>query len=59
MASSDKRLYVNGYDELKNTLKQIGKDKRIFVFFFDSKNEKRHNWYRINAQICSIYCHLI
>lgn len=50
MASSDKKLSVHGYDELKTTLKQIGKDKRIFVFFFDSKGEKRHSGYRRKAQ---------
>ena len=45
MASNDKRLHVNGYDELKNTVKQFGKEKRIFVLFYASKDSQGNSWY--------------
>ncbi|CAF3322758.1 unnamed protein product [Rotaria sp. Silwood1] len=44
MAVANNKLYVNGYDELKNTLKKLGKDKRIFVFFYGSKDNQGHSW---------------
>lgn len=52
MALTDKRLYVNGYDELKNTVKKIGKDKRIFVLFYGSKNSEDRSWYMKNYDNC-------
>lgn len=48
MASADKKLCVNGYDELKDTIKKLGKDKRIFVFFYGSKDSQGHSWYMLN-----------
>jgi hypothetical protein len=52
MASADKKLYVNGYDELKNIVKQFGKEKRIFVLFYASKDSQGHSWYGENDRIC-------
>ncbi len=52
MSLSDKKLCVNGYDELKNTVKKIGKDKRIFVLFDGSKDSQGHSWYMKNYNIC-------
>jgi len=51
MALADKKLYVNGYDELKNTVKKIGRDKRIFVLFYGSKDSQGHSWYMKNSNI--------
>ena len=51
MTSSDKKLYTNGYDELKNTVKKLGKDKRIFVLFCGSKDSQGHSWYTKNHHI--------
>jgi hypothetical protein len=52
MALADKKLYVNGYEELKTTVKKFGKDKRIFVFFYGSKDSQGHSWYMKNYNIC-------
>ncbi len=51
MALADKKLYVNGYDELKNAVKKIGRDKRIFVLFYGSKDSQGHSWYMKNSNI--------
>lgn len=45
MALFANKLYANSYDELKKTLKTIGKDKRIFVFFYGLKNRQGYSWY--------------
>jgi hypothetical protein len=49
MASNNKKFHVNGYDELKNTIKQCGKEKRIFVLFYASKDSQGHSWYGKNS----------
>jgi uncharacterized protein YktA (UPF0223 family) len=52
MASADKKLFVNSYDELKNTVKHFGKEKRIFVLFYASKDSQGYSWYAENYCIC-------
>ncbi len=52
MALAAKKLHVNGYDELKNIVKKLGKDKRIFVLFYGSKDAQGHSWYMKNENIC-------
>jgi len=44
MTSVSKKLLINGYDELKNTVKTFEKDKRIFVLFYGSQNSQGCNW---------------
>ncbi len=54
MASYNKKLYVNDYDELKNVVKKVEKGKRIFVLFCGAKDSQGHSWYIKNDNICSI-----
>ncbi|CAF1055554.1 unnamed protein product [Adineta steineri] len=44
MASCNKKLYINSYHELKNVIKKIEKDKRIFVFFSGAKDIQGYSW---------------
>ncbi|CAF0756646.1 unnamed protein product [Adineta ricciae] len=44
MESSYKYFQVNSYDELKNLVKTIEKDKRIFVLFYGAKDNQGHSW---------------
>jgi hypothetical protein len=35
---------VAGYDQLKSTVEQYGKDKRIFILFCGAKDSEGHSW---------------
>lgn len=37
-------LSVTGYEELKTTLNNVDKDKRIFLLFSGTKDDKGHSW---------------
>lgn len=55
MAVSNYRVYADGYDELKNIVKKLGKDKRIFVLFYGSKDSQGHSWYTKNDSFHGIW----
>ncbi|CAF1120158.1 unnamed protein product [Rotaria magnacalcarata] len=44
MALCNKKLYAHSYDDLKNILRKLEKDKRIFVFFHGSKDSQGYSW---------------
>jgi hypothetical protein len=35
---------VTGYDQLKTTLGNYGKDQRIFILFSGAKDNEGHSW---------------
>jgi len=35
---------VNGYEELKTTSENYGKDKRVFIIFCGAKDSEGHSW---------------
>jgi hypothetical protein len=35
---------VTGYDQLKTTLENYGKDQRIFILFSGAKDNEGHSW---------------
>jgi hypothetical protein len=59
MALANKKLCVNGYDELKTLVKNTEKDKRIFVLFYGSKDSQGHSWYMKNSNIWEILFYVI
>ncbi|CAF3971966.1 unnamed protein product [Rotaria sp. Silwood2] len=37
-------IFLTGYEQLKKTLENYGKDKRVFVLFSGAKDSQGHSW---------------
>lgn len=44
MAAAARRLYANGYNELKTLVTRFGKDQRVFVLFYGARNRQGRSW---------------
>ena len=44
MESPEQKVSVTSYEQLKSTVNDLGKDKRVFVLFSGAKDANGHSW---------------